>query len=82
MEPRPSVSRRTRSPCRPRSTGREAVGPNELADTPGVCCSVSPMDGRSDWVSCAPWTTATLDSMSPRWVGSTPETTISRLVWW
>lgn len=35
IEPIPSVSTRMRSPWKPRNTGREALGPNEVADTPG-----------------------------------------------
>ena len=35
MEPMPSVSTRTRSPWKPRRIGRDALGPNDVADTPG-----------------------------------------------
>jgi hypothetical protein len=41
--PMPSVRTRTRSPCSPRSTGADALGPKLVADTPGRLASVSPM---------------------------------------
>src|SRR3546814_13356567 len=56
IEPIPSVSTRTRSPWKPRRIGREALGPNELAVTPGWCASVSPIVGFTDRVSSAPLT--------------------------
>ena len=67
--PIPSVSTRTRSPCRPRSTGREALGPKLVADTPGWRASVSPMVGRSSRVSFSPLSTLVPDRMSAwlRW---------------
>ncbi|PAV93197.1 hypothetical protein WR25_23790 [Diploscapter pachys] len=34
--------------------GREALGPNEVADTPGWRASVSPIVGRNSRVSCSP----------------------------
>ena len=33
--PMPSVNMRTRSPWKPRRMGRDALGPKEVADTPG-----------------------------------------------
>ena len=74
----PSVSTRTRSPWKPRSTGREALGPKEVAETPGWRASVSPIVGRRSRVSSSPLTTEVPDSMSPRDRGK-PVTTISLL---
>ena len=54
IEPIPSVSNRMRSPWNPRRIGRLALGPNEVADTPGSLASVSPMVGFKFWVSSAP----------------------------
>ena len=59
--PMPSVSTRTRSPWKPRSTGREALGPNEVAETPGWRASVSPIVGRRSRVSSSPLTTEVPD---------------------
>ena len=42
IEPIPSISTRTRSPWKPRSTGREAPGAKQVADTPGSLASISP----------------------------------------
>ena len=64
--PMPSVSTRTRSPWKPRSTGREALGPNEVAETPGWWARVSPIVGRRSRVSSSPLTTEVPDSMSSR----------------
>lgn len=50
----PSVSTRMRSPWKPRRIGREADGPNEVADTPGSRDSVSPIVGRRSRVSASP----------------------------
>ena len=51
--PMPSVSTRTRSPERPRSTGAEAAGPKLVALTPGWRARVSPMLGRTSRVRSA-----------------------------
>jgi hypothetical protein len=64
--PIPSVRTRTLSPWKPRSTGREALGPNEVAETPGWRARVSPMVGRSSRASSAPETTEVPDSTSSR----------------
>ena len=53
----PSVRIRIRSPWKPRSTGREALGPNEVADTPGWCARVSPIVGLRSRASSTPLTT-------------------------
>ena len=72
----PSVSTRTRSPDRPRSTGAEAVGPKLVAETPGWLASVSPMLGRTSRVRSAWSSTDTPPSTSPA-LRRTPVTMIS-----
>ena len=67
--PMPSVSTRTRSPWKPRRTGREALGPNDVADTPGWRASVSPIVGRISRASSSPLTTVVPERRSARlWV--------------
>ncbi len=64
IDPMPSVSTRTRSPWKPRRIGRDALGPNEVAETPGCFDRVSPIVGFRSRVSSSPLTTDVPDSTS------------------
>jgi hypothetical protein len=79
--PIPSVRMRTRSPWKPRSTGRDAFGPNAVEETPACRFSVSPSVGLSSRVSAAPLSTEVPDNMSDWLRSNGAVTTISRGAW-
>ena len=76
--PIPSVRISSRSPDRPRSTGRATFGPEPEVETPGCFASVSPMVGRMSRARLSSPSTVTSPRMSSRRV-RVPVTTISPL---